>query len=151
MKAAYDLGVVTVASAGNSNQDAIGRSPARAEQAFTVGAANWDRTRAAFSNYGSSVKIFGPGVGIKSLGLNNGYATMSGTSQAAPYVAGLIAYLMSKEGLATPKAVLDRVKELAIDGVVQDTKGSENLLAYNGRQGVIQGVARRAKKIRLMV
>ncbi|KAI8239744.1 hypothetical protein K4K57_005409 [Colletotrichum sp. SAR 10_99] len=151
VKAAYDLGVVTVASAGNSNQDAIGRSPARAEQAFTVGAANWDRTRAAFSNYGSSVKIFGPGVGIKSLGLNNGYATMSGTSQAAPYVAGLIAYLMSKEGLATPKAVLNRVKELAIDGVVQDTKGSENLLAYNGRQGVIQGVARRAKKIRLVV
>ncbi|KAF9881254.1 hypothetical protein CkaCkLH20_01404 [Colletotrichum karsti] len=151
VKAAYDLGVVTVVSAGNGNQDAAGRSPARAEHAFTVAAADWNRNRAGFSNYGASVEIFAPGVDIKSLGLDNGYATRSGTSQATPFVAGLVAYLMSKEGLTTPKALLDRVTALAISDVVQDSKGAGNLLAYNGRQGVIVGTARRAVGVPLRV
>ncbi|KAF6829805.1 alkaline serine protease alp1 [Colletotrichum musicola] len=147
VKAAFDLGVITVVSAGNSNQDASRRSPARAERAFTVAASDWNRTRASFSNYGSVVEMFAPGVGIKSLDLDGGYATLSGTSQAVPHVTGLVAYLRSKEDLATPQAVWDRMTKLAIEGAVHDPKGTANLLAYNGAETT---ATRRAKDVVMM-
>ncbi|KAK1655601.1 peptidase S8/S53 domain-containing protein [Colletotrichum phormii] len=133
VNAAYDLGVPTVVSAGNLNQDASRRSPARAERAFTVAAADWNRTRASFSNFGSLVEVFAPGVAVRSLGLDNGTTVYSGTSQAVPHVTGLIAYLRGKEeGLAIPDEVFARVKELAVEGVIRDPQGTANLLAFNG-------------------
>ncbi|KAK1672523.1 peptidase S8/S53 domain-containing protein [Colletotrichum godetiae] len=133
VNAAYDLGVPTVVSAGNLNQDASRRSPARAERAFTVAAADWNRTRASFSNFGSLVEVFAPGVEVRSLGLDNSTTVYSGTSQAVPHVTGLIAYLRGKEeGLATPDEVFARVKELAVEGVIRDPQGTANLLAFNG-------------------
>ncbi|KAK1729973.1 peptidase S8/S53 domain-containing protein [Colletotrichum acutatum] len=133
VNAAYDLGVPTVVSAGNLNQDASQRSPARAARAFTVAAADWNRTRASFSNFGSLVEVFAPGVAVRSLGLDNGTTVYSGTSQAVPHVTGLIAYLRGKEeGLDTPDEVFARVEELAVEGVVRDPRGTANLLAFNG-------------------
>ncbi|KAJ0334710.1 hypothetical protein COL5a_000773 [Colletotrichum fioriniae] len=133
VNAAYDLGVPTVVSAGNLNQDASRRSPARAARAFTVAAADWNRTRASFSNFGSLVEVFAPGVEVRSLGLDNGTTVYSGTSQAVPHVTGLIAYLRGKEeGLATPDEAFARVRELAVEGVVRDPQGTANLLAFNG-------------------
>ncbi|KAL0944018.1 alkaline serine protease alp1 [Colletotrichum truncatum] len=142
VQAAYGLGIVTVVSAGNGNQDAVQRSPARAKHAITVAASDWKRARAGFSNYGPSVDIFAPGVGIRSLTIDDGYASRDGTSQATPHITGLIAYLRSQEELATPKAVLEKLKALAISNVVQDAKGAANLFAYNGVRGFIKGVTR---------
>ncbi|UQC82699.1 alkaline protease [Colletotrichum lupini] len=133
VNAAYDLGVPTVVSAGNLNQDASRRSPARAARAFTVAAADWNRTRASFSNFGSLVEVFAPGVEVRSLGLDNGTTVYSGTSQAVPHVTGLIAYLRGKEeDLSTPDEVFARVRELSVEGVVRDPQGTANLLAFNG-------------------
>lgn len=98
-----------------------------------MAAADWNRTRASFSNFGSLVEVFAPGVEVRSLGLDNGTTVYSGTSQAVPHVTGLIAYLRGKEeGLATPDEAFARVRELAVEGVVRDPQGTANLLAFNG-------------------
>ncbi|KAM0347273.1 hypothetical protein ACHAPU_004791 [Fusarium lateritium] len=135
---AYRSGVLTVVAAGNDNTDAKDSSPASAPNAITVGAIDIQNRRASFSNFGPLVDVFAPGVDITStwIGSNTTTRTISGTSMACPHVAGLSLYLRAKEGLATPKRVTDRIKELASQGVVRNAgKGSPNLLAFNGVSG----------------
>jgi cerevisin len=82
---------------GNDNQDACKSSPASAEKAITVAASTLADERAYFSNYGTCVNVFAPGLNILSTytGSPNAIATLSGTSMASPHVAGLVAYLLS--------------------------------------------------------
>ena len=82
---------------GNDNQNACDTSPAAAEKAVTVGASTIDDARAYFSNFGSCVDVFGPGLNILSTykGSKTATATLSGTSMASPHTAGLLAYLLS--------------------------------------------------------
>ncbi|KAI8962216.1 subtilisin-like protein [Daldinia sp. FL1419] len=133
--AASFLGVLSVVAAGNDGADASTRSPASASSALTVGAVCWNRTRAAWSNYGSDVDVFAPGVDVPSLWNVEGLESLSsGTSMASPHVAGLALYLKALEdGLDSPAKTVARVKELATaDVVIGAGNGSPNLLAYNG-------------------
>lgn len=87
------------------------------------------------SNYGPELDVFAPGRDIISAAhtSDTGTATKTGTSMAAPLVAGLVCYLRGLEsGLGTPDAVTNRILELAIPDVVGDPKGSPNLLVNNG-------------------
>lgn len=59
-------GIHVAVSAGNDNQPANLASPAREETACTVGASDIKDARAPFSNYGTPVKVFAPGVSITS-------------------------------------------------------------------------------------
>ncbi|KAF8074491.1 serine protease [Lyophyllum atratum] len=127
-------GVHTVVAAGNSNVDAGTTSPARVPEAITVGAATIYDSRASFSNYGSVVDVFAPGQDIISCWntADNDIALDSGTSMAAPHVAGLVAYLIGKQGNMTPAAMSDLIKNRAIKGVLSDVpSGTINNMIQN--------------------
>lgn len=135
VRAAVSAGVTVVVAAGNENQNAANVSPASEPSVITVGAIDQNDVRATFSNFGSVLDIFAPGVGILSSWIGGTTATrsISGTSMACPHVAGLAAYLMGLEGITTPSAVTSRIIALATTGkVVSGGSGSPNRISYNG-------------------
>jgi subtilisin family serine protease/regulation of enolase protein 1 (concanavalin A-like superfamily) len=128
-------GVTTVVAAGNNTGDASLRTPSRVPEAITVAATDQYDNRAPFSNFGSVVDVFAPGVDIVSAWASGDTATQirSGTSSAAPLVAGLAArYLATRPG-DQPDAVSQAIRNSATPGIVVDPgAGSPNLLAYTG-------------------
>lgn len=98
-------GVTMAVAAGNENSDACTKSPARVPAALTVAASDRNDARASFSNRGTCVDLFAPGVDITSAWLANGTNTISGTSMATPHVAGAAALYLETHPSATPAAV----------------------------------------------
>lgn len=123
-------GITVVVAAGNSNVDACTTSPARAASAITVGATSITDTRASYSNFGPCLDLFGPGSNILSTVPNGSTATYSGTSMAAPHVAGVAAVVLSQRDYS-PSALAAYLVDVATTGVVGSAgTGSPNLLAY---------------------
>ncbi|KAM0424542.1 hypothetical protein ACHAPT_010258 [Fusarium lateritium] len=134
VQAVIDSGVPVVAAAGNSNIDAADWSPANLPEAITVAASNKDYQRWRNSNWGSVVDLFAPGQDVTSAWVTSSTATYttSGTSQAAPHVAGVVAYLLALEGPRTPAEIKARILDLAIKDLISDRREVPNLLLYNG-------------------
>jgi subtilisin family serine protease len=92
------LGSFIVVAAGNEGLD-LDRQPyypACYRGVFTVGASNSTNDRvASFSNYGTTVAAFAPGVGIRTTAPDNAYTTVDGTSFACPLAAGIAALVRS--------------------------------------------------------
>jgi subtilisin family serine protease len=129
-------GVTYAVAAGNSNDNACNYSPSSTPLALTVAATDSADARASFSNYGTCVDVFDPGVNIKSLWPTSTTATavLSGTSMASPHVAGLAALFLQTSPTATPATVNSVIKGDAVAGVVSNPAGSPNYLArkWNG-------------------
>lgn len=128
-------GVTYAVAAGNEYTDASTRSPARVAEALTVGATNSSDAKAPFSNYGASLDLFAPGVSITSAWNSDDHAskTISGTSMAAPHVAGAAALHLSQHPASSPAEVAEALTATATRDVVTDPgSGSPNRLLYVG-------------------
>jgi len=113
-----NAGVVYAIAAGNSATDACTSSPARVGKtiggAIAIAATDSNDAEASFSNYGSCVENWAPGVSILSTYLNGGLAIGSGTSMASPHAAGAAALYLSRYRTATPAAVESAIRGTAV-------------------------------------
>ncbi|KAJ9143501.1 Subtilisin-like protein [Pleurostoma richardsiae] len=128
-------GVFLAVAAGNNGANAANYSPASESTVCTVGASDSSDAMASFSNYGSVVDIFAPGVSILSswIGSTTATNTISGTSMATPHITGLGAYLLTLLGARTPQALCSYIQSIATSGVLTGVpSGTNNLLAFNG-------------------
>jgi subtilisin family serine protease len=136
-------GVPVAVAAGNGNfigraVNACNVSPARVAEALTVSATNGSDTKPSWANIGSCVDLFAPGVSITSTDANGGISTKSGTSMAAPHVAGVAALLQSAGPLASA-TVAGIIDEGTTKNVLSSIgSGSPNKLLYS-RIGVNAG------------
>jgi subtilisin family serine protease len=127
-------GVTYAVAAGNENDDADNYSPARVQEALTVGATNISDFRASFSNSGPVVDLFAPGDAITSAWATSDTATntIPGTSMATPHVAGVAALYLQRFPAASPAAVGQAIVNAATPNVISDPgPGSPNRLLYS--------------------
>ena len=101
---ASNHGVVQVAASGNSGSSFVSY-PAAYASVIAVGAVELTSRRASFSNFGTELDIMAPGVQIYSTQGSSGYQYLSGTSTAAPCVAGVAALMLSVNPALTPLEV----------------------------------------------
>jgi len=93
---ASDAGVLLVAAAGNTHGGNV-TYPARYDSVIAVTATDLNDSQASFSPIGHEVELAAPGVDIMSTTSDDGYGNLSGTSQAAPHVAGTAALIISSD------------------------------------------------------
>lgn len=133
--------VPIVVAAGNEDEDACESSPASSKGALTVGAVSVDGKRASFSNWGECVDIMAPGVNILSAymdskGKGDSTRIVSGTSQASPHAAGLVALLLESSPKKTVSDLKALLAEWSVSNLQTDTlKGAPNLFVTSPHTG----------------
>jgi len=126
-------GISVVAAAGNDAANACGVSPARVAGALTVGASTITDLRFSSSNVGSCVDLFAPGHAIPAAWSDGGIRTASGTSVAAPHVAGAVALAKVVTGTTDPATIRGAILSAASTGRLSDVgNGSPNRLLNVG-------------------
>ncbi|MEV2217153.1 S8 family peptidase [Streptomyces sp. NPDC050997] len=113
-------GVTYTVAAGNDGLPASLYSPAAVKEAITVGATDTKDAKPGFSNYGSVLDLFAPGVSITSASYasDTGRVTYSGTSMASPHAAGAAALYLAEHRRATPAQVGKALVGAATSGKV---------------------------------
>jgi len=126
-----NAGVFTAIAAGNSNLNACNYSPASASNVTTVAASDRTDLRASFSNFGSCVEVYAPGVSVTSTWLNGGTNTISGTSMASPHVAGVGALYKATYGDASWSTINSWIINNSTANVIRSNPaGTPNRLLY---------------------
>ena len=136
IREAVNAGILFVTAAGNSNADACNYGPAQLGQeegVISVAATGTNNYIADFSNFGSCVSVFAPGVDIftSSFDSSSSYQTISGTSMSSPFVSGLASYFWS----INPEYTISQIKDLIINSNNGQVQGintdTPNKIAYN--------------------
>jgi subtilisin family serine protease len=138
VKNTVESGVTVTVSAGNYATQACWYSPAAEPSALTIAATDSTDQKAYYSNYGSCVDLFAPGSNIYSAGIADdfSYRSMSGTSMAAPHVAGAAALYLQLNPSATPAQVASAITSSATPRVLGGVdKSTANLLLFAGALG----------------
>ena len=130
---ARNLGVILVAASGN---DGVSSKfyPASFDGVISVSAVNENETIWEQSNYNDKVDISAPGSLILSTSLNNGYATGSGTSLAAPQVSGVIGLMLAYFTEFDSNQIIQQLLSSAVD------KGTIGYDVYFG-EGIVNAAA----------
>ncbi|MFP5219009.1 MAG: S8 family serine peptidase [Actinomycetes bacterium] len=142
VRGAIEDGVTFAVAAGNDGgllgeltglADACNGSPSRVAEALTVGATDKSDSKAPYSNRGTCLDLFAPGSSIVSAWHTSSTATksISGTSMAAPHVAGVAAQYLQGAPSASPATVGQHIVGTATTGVVKNPgSGSPNRLLF---------------------
>ncbi|CAE6469614.1 unnamed protein product [Rhizoctonia solani] len=128
---AIGRGIHFTVAAGNENQNAGNVSPARVAAANTVGSVDSSNRKAGTSNYGAALDVWARGVNVRSawIGSNSAVNTISGTSMAAPQVAGILAVVIGNRGNSSPAALSSALKSNAQAVVIGAPAGTTKLKA----------------------
>lgn len=115
-------GKFLICAAGNDGRDQSVNYPARFDDTVAVGAVDRHGRIAEFSSRGPEVDVCAPGEDVLSTYLGGGYARLSGTSMAAPFVSGVVALLLAKHKrtagatpVETPSQLIEHLQRTATD------------------------------------
>lgn len=116
---AYNSGILLVAAAGNNGDGNFTTDnvlyPAKFDSVIAVSAIDYNNIAPFWSADGAEVELAAPGVDIYSTWLDGGYATLSGTSMAAPFVSGVAALVKGKNLSLAPKEIRGTLAHNSID------------------------------------
>lgn len=127
-------GIHVVVAAGNNNSNVSSFCPANHEHVISVAGMDHGYNRYNISNWGDSVELFAPTVDIDTAVPGHPLATgtYNGTSFSAPYVSGMVAYLIGLEGPRTPIDMWKRLERLSQKNKVAEPERTPNRFLYNG-------------------
>ena len=133
VQAATNAGITVVVAGGNSNDNACNYSPASAPSAITAAASDRTDVRAGFSNFGTCIDLYAPGVDIlgASAASDTDFVSLSGTSMSSPHIAGVAALYLSTGVATTPAAITDKLIADATKNHIQsNVPTTPNLLLF---------------------
>jgi subtilisin family serine protease len=136
---ALNAGIHVVIAAGNRNRDACTLSPSRVTEAIIVGGLDRDLTKGSYSNFGTCLDVWAPGSDVVAawFDLPNSYRSRSGTSMAAPFVAGVVALMLEEYGQMTPTQMSDLIVSNSTANLLTDLgTDSPNLLVHSLSESV---------------
>ncbi|MFH2027733.1 MAG: S8 family peptidase, partial [Nanoarchaeota archaeon] len=112
LEEAYSSGILIIAAAGNGGDVLY---PAAYSGVIAVGAVDSSDEIASFSSHGNEIELVAAGVDVNSTSLDNDYSLFSGTSFAAPHVAGVAALLKSWNNSLTNSEIRFKLRNDALD------------------------------------
>lgn len=115
IKSVQKKGCICVVAAGNESKNTKYSCPAHIASCITVAAVDSNLKRAYFSNYGKSVDVAAPGVGIVSSVPGDKFKSESGTSMATPHISGIIAMLKLNYAGLKPKNVHKYLEKVCVN------------------------------------